>query len=117
MNAEEFIVALKHVVRDAAIRDTLSILERPPGRNPPQELKTASERFHSLSSEHHQVLTFAVSNAVDSAIFGLLCVIDGVRTAVDDKGQGRFELRYVGETVDLLNDENAPMLHNLYNTR
>lgn len=119
MNGEEFIVALKHVVRDAAIRDTLSILTQPPGRNPPQELRQASEWFQSINSEHQQFLTFAVSNAfsnaVDDAIFGLLCVLDGVRTVVDDKEKGHFELRYVGQTVDLLNAENAPMLHELYN--
>jgi hypothetical protein len=117
MTPEKFIDALRKVVRDAAIEGSLSAVAYPPGRNPPQELRDASEWFRSLDRDQQQLLTSIVSGAVDSAIFGFLCVLDGVRQVEDGRTKGRFELRYIGDdTILLLNAPDDDMLHDLYNT-
>ena len=115
MNPGKFIDALREVVRDAAIEDSLSTLAHPPGRNPPQKLREASEWFRSLDKDQQQLLISIVSGAVDSAVFGFLCVLDGVRQVEDGRAKGCFELRYIGVDSILLNAPDDAMLHDLYN--
>ena len=55
-----------------------------------------------------------IERSVDSAIFGILCVLDGVRITSDGTNRCRFELRYVDEDVDILNPPDERMLHDLY---
>jgi hypothetical protein len=50
---------------------------------------------------------------VDETLFGLLVVLDGARTIVDDGG--RFELTYVTDQRVVLNDPQAIGLHELLN--
>jgi hypothetical protein len=117
MGPEEFISALRLVVRDAAIESTVSVLEHPPGRNPPQELREASEWFRSLDSNHRRLLLAVIAGAVDQTVFGILCVLDGVRAVESGQKKGRLELRYVGEATVLINSQEEPMLHDLYDAR
>ena len=64
-----------------------------------------------------QLVAYVIGEAVDSAVFGFLCVFDGVRAVESVEIKGRFELRYTGETTVELNAQDAPMLHDLYNAR
>lgn len=117
MDAEEFVDAVKKVVREAAIEDSLSLLAHPPGRRPPLRLGEAAKWYGSLDENQRQLLAHVIGEAVDSAVFGFLCVLDGVRAVESGGVKGRFELRYVGETSILLNAEQGDMLHDLYNAR
>jgi hypothetical protein len=117
MTAEEFVAVLKVVVRDSAIKGSLATIEHPPGRKPSLELQKASDWYRSLDKDQQQILASVIGDAVDSAIFGFLCVLDGVRAAESGELKGRFELRYIGEGPILLNGEDKPMLHDLYNAR
>jgi hypothetical protein len=114
MNAEEFIHAIKLAVRDAAINNTIDVLARPPGRKPSQELLRTSEWYNSLDARGRAILAEIVAIAVDDAIFGFLCVLDGVRAIEDTTDKGRLELSYIKDGVEVLNDSNL-MLHDIYN--
>jgi hypothetical protein len=117
MTAEEFIAALRVVVRDAAVKDSLATIEHPPGRKPSMELQKASAWYRSLDKDQQAILASVIGEAVDSAIFGFLCVLDGVRAVENGERKGRFELHYIGERAIWLNAEDKPMLHDLYNAR
>lgn len=117
MDSREFISVIKKIVRDAAVSDTISVMEHPPGRKPPQESKDRAEWYRSLDHDQRRLLASVIADAADRVIFGLLCVVDGVRAVEDGEVKGRFELRYVKGTATLLNDPNDVMLHDLYKSR
>jgi hypothetical protein len=114
MDSRRFISVIKEVVRDAAVRDTLRILEHPPGRRPPTELRDRAEWYGSLDDDQRRLIEGIVAQAVDTAVFGILSVLDGVRAAESGAIKGNFELRYVKDGVTLLNPPNGTMLHDLY---
>jgi hypothetical protein len=68
MTAEEFIAALRVVVRDAAVKDSLATIEHPPGRKPSMELQKASAWYRSLDKDQQAILASVIGEAVDSAI-------------------------------------------------
>jgi hypothetical protein len=61
------------------------------------ENKERAEWFKSLGGHERQFVRSIVSDAVDSALFGVLCVIDGVRVVEDQGEKGSFELWYRGK--------------------
>src|SRR5262249_53457570 len=93
MNGEQFVEAIKLYVRDSSVENQLASLADPPGRRPPEALKRRSEWYRGLSVDQQEFVKTIVVDAVNSGIFGLLCVIDGVRVVDDEKG--KFELRYL----------------------
>lgn len=115
MDGRRFIGTIKKVVRDAAIEDTIDVLEVPPGRSPSVDLLKQSHWYRSLSPEDQRILTDIIANAVNRGIFGLLCVLDGVRAVEDGEIKGDFELNYIKNGTTLLNAIDTPMLHDLYN--
>jgi hypothetical protein len=115
MTPEEFVHILKIAVRDTSIDGTISSLERPPGRRPPQEMSIRSEWYSSLGDEDRRMVAQVIAEAADSAVFGFLCVLDGVRLYEGFDGRGRFELSHVDQRVVLLNPPDGIMLHDLYN--
>ena len=113
MNGEEFVEAIKLLVREPAIIGTLQILEEPPGRNPDAALTENAVWYASLSSQDRERLTSVLAQGVDMALFGVLCVLDGVRAIESGESKGRLEIRYVREARSVaLNAER--MLHDLY---
>lgn len=115
MNSLEFIKVIKKVVRESSIEDTISNIEEPPGRGASEAEKRRSEWFASLNNSQKEIIESIVSDAVDEAIFGLLCVIDGVRSIESGDKKGRLVLKYLGVTEELLNDPEKAYLHDLYN--
>jgi hypothetical protein len=114
MEGQEFVNAIKLAVRDAAISGALSLLERPPGRQPSASLLENADWYASLSESERQKLLNIIQGAVDQAVFGFLCVIDGVRAIEDGAEKGRLELRHINEKETLLNPPEGAMLHDLY---
>ena len=53
---------------------------------------------------------------MDQAVFGFLCVLDGVRAVENGPDKGTFELRYLKDGSVLLNPQDEAMLHDLYNS-
>jgi hypothetical protein len=113
MNAEEFIHAIKLAVRDAAITNTIDVLARPPGRRPSQQLLDQSQWYKSLDEQERSLLGDVLALAVDHAVFGFLCVIDGVRVVEDGPIKGEFQLSYVKDKAEIVNPPDI-MLHELY---
>lgn len=114
MDSKDFVRVIKKVVRDAAIEDCLEMLEQPPGRRPSQHLRERAEWYKSLNLDERRYLADVVSSAVDGAVFGFLCVLDGVRVVESGDRQGTFELRYVKKEATILVGEDLEMLHDLY---
>ena len=117
MNSEEFVEAVKEVVRDSVIEDTIENLEDPPGRKVSEAEKLRSEWFNNLSDNGRSNVESIVAEAVDEAIFGLLTVLDGARAIEDGDDKGRLLLVHKGLTEVLLNDPDKIGLHDLYNAK
>jgi hypothetical protein len=115
MDAEQFIHALKLTVRDGAIDGTIGTLASPPGRRPSKELSQRAEWYSCLDEDDRFFLAQTIAFAADMAVFGFLCVLDGVCVVEDGPIKGHFELRYVKDGAKLLNPPDGIMLHDLYN--
>lgn len=70
--------------------------------------------YQSLDEAQRARLSSVIQIAVDQAVFGFLCVIDGVREIENPESKGRLELRYVQDTTTVLNGLDGPMLHEMY---
>lgn len=114
MDSRQFINALRVVVRDGAVSEEFSVLKKPPGRRPPENLKEISAWYNTLDDEQKRILSVVLCDVVDRAVFGFLCVLDGVRAIENDADKGRLELRYVKNGSVLLNSPEGEMLHELW---
>jgi hypothetical protein len=114
MNSQEFVELLKLVVRDGAASEELSILRSPPGRRPPSDLIERSAWYNSLQDDQKRILSSIILDVADRAVFGVLCVLDGVRAIESTSDKGRLELRYVKDTATLLNPAEGDMLHDFW---
>jgi hypothetical protein len=109
MNPHEFVEAVYAAVYRTAIDGVLRILAHPPGRRPRQDVADLSAWFNRLSEEDKDCVRGVVRLAVDQTVFGMLAVLDGVRSvglATD------LELR--GDGVDLVAEHD---LHDLFRNR
>jgi hypothetical protein len=79
MTPTEFVQALKLHCRDAAVEDSVSLLQTPPGRRPNNDVMR-SEWFRALSPHDRELVILAMRQVADATLFGVLCVIDGVRS-------------------------------------
>ena len=92
-----------------------SLLERPPGRRPSPGLVGLSEWFNRLPTQDREQVLGAVRLAVGDAVFGMLCVLDGVRSIAELGESGTLELRYTNEDESvLINDPTGEELHDLF---
>jgi hypothetical protein len=115
LNRERFVDTLREVVQDSAATGTISLLSRPPGRKPAQELVALSDWFNSLAPQDRRNVERVVEMTASSATFGFLCVLDGVRVIEDGPDQGMLDLRYRRGDVEVsLNDETGEPLHDLH---
>lgn len=111
MNSERFVEIVKEV-RDAAIEDTFSFFEKPPGKKPRKSHIETSQWLNALDAEDKLMLRELVKEGIDYSLFGLLCAFDGVRKVES----GEFKLTYIEDDKEsLLNDPDTEDLHDLYN--
>ena len=115
MTKEEFIRVIRQVVRDASISGCREILRSPSGRSPDPHLLALSEWFNQLPEDHQQKTVASMKMATDLAIFGFLCVLDGVRQIETDSEKGKLVLEFVkhGRSV-VLNEASGHDLHDLF---
>src|SRR5260221_293432 len=102
MTPEEFIVKIRQVVYESAINGTLSLIRKPPGRRPPENLAVLSRWFIQLSDADKKIFGDAVALAAHQATFGMLAVLDGVRQVDDGPTKGTLELRYISNGQNVL---------------
>ena len=119
MTPSAFVDALKSEVRDAAATDTIAQIKTPSGRRPPEAIRKLSEWFNQLSVSDQQAVAEVASMTAHSAVFGFLCVLDGVRVIEDGEQKGELELNYVqaGEASIRLNPNSGDPLHDLLNAQ
>jgi hypothetical protein len=115
MTTETFVNAVKEVVRDASIHSVETLLHHVPGRSPDKRLVALSAWHAGLPDSDKQMVAQVIKEAVDDAVFGFLCVLDGVSAVEPESGD--FEVRYIrnGESTVLSPNQEAGYLHDLYN--
>jgi hypothetical protein len=114
MDSQQFVDALRVVVRDGAVSEELNVLKKPPGRQPPENLKENAAWYNALDDEQKRILSVVLHDVVDRAVFGILCVLDGARAIESDGDKGRLELHYVKNGSVLLNSPEGELLHELW---
>lgn len=113
MNSQEFVNVVKLVVRDAAVADVLSVLNAPPGRKPNEALVKLSNSYNEMSLDDKRQIDQVVKMSVETAVFGFLCVLDGVRAIANGYDKGSLSLLYEGVCSVKLNADSD--LHDLFN--
>lgn len=115
MNSRDFVEQIRSVVRDGALKQTVQLLERPPGRRPPEKLVKLSHWYHTLPADQRDWLKLAIAEAVDDAVFGFLAVLDGVRQIEYSGERGQLKLIYEKDgNSELLNDFSKEFLHDIF---
>jgi hypothetical protein len=114
MDASKFVEIVKRSVCDTAVRDTLSNLEHPPGRRPPEDLVSRSNWFQALDESQKTIVKEIVRSSVENAVFGFLSVLDGVRPVEDTREKGSFELKFVKNGIAEVISPSDAFLHELF---
>ena len=114
MTPEEFVKVVERVVRDAAIGDSIALLEKPPGRRPRPEHVALSSWYCALPPADRDRVLDVVRGAIDLTVFGFLCVLDGARAIESSVPKGELQLSYVDGGATRLNGLDSPPLHELY---
>jgi hypothetical protein len=114
MDGKQFVDLLRVLVRDGAASEELDVLRSPPGGRPPTDLQERSAWYNSLHDDQKRILASIILDVADRAVFGFLCVLDGVRSIEDGPDKGRLELRYVKDDSILLNPSDGELLHDLW---
>src|SRR5438445_10161900 len=83
MTPEEFVAAIERAVLNPAVEETVRQLAEPSGRAPSEGALRLHDWYAKLDEEGKARVAEAVREAARSAVFGFLCVLDGVRP-VDD---------------------------------
>ena len=117
MSPSKFVDTIKTEVRDAASSDTITQIRTPSGRRPADKLRRLSAWFNQLSEGDQQAVAEVAAMASHNAVFGLLCVLDGVRPIQEGNQKGELHLMFVGSdtTSVRLNPATGDMLHDLFN--
>lgn len=111
MNKEKFIEAIRIAIIDNSVSSVQTNLIKLAGRKPQERLKAMSNWYHTLNDIDKNVVMEIVKESVETAVFGFLCVLDGVRQ-IENEDKGKLILYYEkGEDKIFLNDPHSPGLH------
>lgn len=117
MSPEQFVDAIREVVRDAAVEGVINNLVSPPGRKVSTEERKRSTWYSSLGNDDRSYVNDIISSAVDEAVFGMLSVIDGARAIEEGGEKGELVLMYKSDEREvLLKDNKGLFLHDMYNS-
>ena len=114
MKPDDFVRALKSQCRDSAVVDCLSNFAKPPGKSPAAELVQISKWFHTLSEEDRSFLRLALQEVADATLFGVLCVVDGVRVIEDSAEKSDFILTANRSGAESQISPSSTFLHDLF---
>jgi len=114
MNSHEFIDIIKEVVVDDSIKSVQNTLLNPSGKSPAESLVALSRWYNNLNDSDKGMVLSVIREAVDTSVFGFLCVIDGVRAIENGNDKGRLSLYYENKQGKiLLNDFDEEFLHDM----
>jgi len=113
MTSEIFIELIRKNVLESSITSMESILNKPPGKRLVDEIITMSAWYNKLSENDKTIIQNIIRESARSAVFGFLCVLDGVRD-LESQDKGELKLFYdnYGERL-LINDPHKGALHEL----
>lgn len=95
MTPEDFVRAVRISCIDDVVKDCVGSYVAPPGRKPHSTLLRLSAWFNALSSADQAMVSEAMRDSAEAAVFGVFCIIDGVRAV--DSGSGKFEFRLTAQ--------------------
>ena len=113
MTAEEFVRALRSAIVTSSAREILKHSAALPGRRKKSQAELdLAAWIEALDDVSRKNVEFLIEQMADEVLFGLLCVIDGVRVV----GDGAFELSHVDSAGkrSLLNGLEDEFLHDVY---
>jgi hypothetical protein len=113
MKPDHFVQALKETCVDGAVQDCVESMRSPPGRKPSQELVRISQWFNALPVSDRELVVAAMREASDATLFGVLCVIDGVRSIESEGEKSEFKLLAVRRGGESQISPNETYLHDL----
>ena len=114
MTREEFVEGVEIAVRRSTIREMTQVLKGTLAAQPESEKKLAMW-YNTLSAEEKDSVSGVIDLSVDLAIFGLFCVLDGVRAVERGPENGELNLTYSrrNQSISLSGPEGEP-LHDIY---
>jgi hypothetical protein len=113
MTREDFVKAIKTEALDLAVRDTILDLQDPPGRKPEIALMSVHRWYEKLDPKSQEFVQQVARMAAESATFGVLAILDGVR-AIEAGEKGDLILEYrKGEERLILNNFRDKLLHEI----
>ncbi len=92
MAPEFFVDSLREQCIDSAVQECVTNFLSPPGRKPDEALLRLSQWFSALSASDREMVCQAMQRSAYAAVFGVLCVIDGVRVIESETEKSEFEL-------------------------
>ena len=118
MTKEEFVNAIDLAVGQSTVSDIKSMLSNPIGKQPNKKSTDRSNWYNNLSSIDKTNLHLIIEKTTATCLFGILCVLDGVRAIEDsgDKGELVLEFQKNGTAVRL-NEEKDMYLHEFYKSK
>jgi len=116
MKPEEFVQALKTVLIDGLSESTLKYFTNEPNAKwKPTEVKKIASWYDSLAESDKLKVNYIIKECFRSSVFGLLCILDGIRQIENPKSRGKLELWYTKNNKRILlnNCESTDFLHDL----
>jgi hypothetical protein len=119
LDPDRFVQLIVDHVRAPAIEGSVEIFRDPPGRRPAAELVELSRWFTGLTSDDQAFLVRAMTTAVDNALFGVMAMLDGVRSINPRQGTNQRLVLHAeledGRSRQLNIEGEDDELHDLYN--
>lgn len=114
MKSEEFVSVVKLVVEQNSISSVIKNLTESSNKQA-HRLKYLSNWFQELDEADKHCIIEIIKESVSTSIFGIFCVLDGVRAIENRPEKGVLELYHVdnGNKI-LLNDSEKEFLHDIY---
>ncbi|MGX5651462.1 hypothetical protein ACWKW4_14505 [Hydrogenophaga borbori] len=113
MTPDFFVDALQAECRDAAVQGCVEQLRAPSGRRPTSELVRMSNWFNALDEASQKFVIQAMDDAADATLFGVLCVLDGVRVIEPAGEKSEFRLTVSRAGVNSVLAPGESNLHDL----
>lgn len=110
---EDFVNAVQLAVCNGTAEAVFKLAAAPVGRGVKQEQRELANWIAGLSETDKIRIISLINEGVNASLFGVLCVLDGVRQ-IEGKGEkGKLELRYIGPdgSETKLNAEQGEYLH------
>ena len=116
MTPDLFVQNLKVATLDSAVDQSIAYILDPPGRRPDRSDQAPADWYQQLSEGDKQHARRLAQLCAEDVLFGVLCVLDGVRAIESQGPKGELELRFRKDGQSLrLNDPNCEPLHDIFN--